>query len=347
MIFNHGLVLGKFYPPHLGHIHLIQEAKKKCNHLTVIISSISSELIPGSLREHWLRNIFSNKDIEIIWITDENPQYPNEHPDFWKIWRHSIQRVLKTPLDVIFTSESYGDPLSEILNTKHVCIDLERNNVPVSATKIRNEPLLYWDYIPDIVKPFFLKRIVITGPESVGKSTLTKDLAQHFETHFVPEYAREYLDKMGRYVIESDILNIGKGHLEREAESSKNAYKFLFLDTDHITTKIYSEFYFKNCPQWVTLRAQNLAYDHSLMLDIDVPWVADPQRDLGEYREQIKGIFLKEMNAARRKLSTISGTFEERFKNAVSLVEQIGKEPMNPIYFTEAQIHLRSTGLKL
>jgi len=342
MTFNHGLILGKFYPPHLGHLHLIQEGKKKCNHLTVIIASLANEIIPGWLRLDWLNKLVMDPDIEIIWIEDENPQYPEEHPDFWQIWKKSIERVLTSPIDILFTSEVYGETLSRILGTKHLSIDKERIQFPISATKIRTKPLDHWDYIPDLIKPFFLKKIVLTGPESVGKSTLTSILAEHFQTTFVPEYAREYLEKKGRSVIEDDILSIGKGHLLDEIEKSIKANRYLFLDTDHLTTKIYSEFYFKNSPEWVNERAKNLSYDHSLFLNIDVPWISDPQRDLENYREEMKFIFQNEMISAGRPFTLLSGNFMEREKLAIETVKEIGKLPINPDYFTSEQIHLRN-----
>lgn len=342
MKYNHGLVLGKFYPPHLGHLHLIIESKKRCKQLTVVISSISKEVIPGHLRFSWLKELLPDNGIEIIWIQDENPQYPEEHPDFWQIWKRSIQRVLKSPIDVIFTSEEYGEPLANTLNCKHECIDLNRNQFPISATKIRNAPLKSWDFIPDLIKPYFLKRIVLTGPESVGKSTLAKNLANYFQTSFVSEYAREYLDRQGRYVIASDIPEIGRGHLLSEMEGATRAKKFLFIDTDHLTTKIYSEHYFSQCPEWVKTRALRLKYDHSLLLDIDVPWVEDPQRDLGAKRGEMKDIFINEMKAANRSYTMISGSFEKRFETSKRIIQEIGELPMNPSYFTETQIHLRN-----
>jgi NadR type nicotinamide-nucleotide adenylyltransferase len=342
MTYNHGLILGKFYPPHLGHLHLITEGKKTCRHLTVIISSLQKELIPGKLRFEWLKQLIKDPDVEVVWIQDENPQYPEEHPDFWQIWKISIEQVLKNPIDVLYTSEHYGDPLANVLGTKHVSVDVPRNTFNVSATNIRTNPMEYWNFIPEIIRPYFLKRIVLTGSESVGKSTLSKILAERFNTVLVPEFARDYLDAKGRYVIEGDIQEIGIGHLKLERENEKLANRILFLDTDHLTTKIYSEYYFESCPDWIKERAYGLYYDHSLFLDIDVPWVADPQRDLGENREEMRNIFMREMEIANRNFTLITGDFNHREKEAVKTVEAILKLPMNPCYFTEKQKHLRN-----
>jgi len=346
MKFKHGLVLGKFYPPHKGHLYLIEEAKKRCDLLTVVIASLKAERIPGSLRFEWLKALTKDKDVNIVWIQDENPQYPEEDPNFWNIWKQSIEQAIynsqSSPIDSIFSSELYGDPLGKVLGVPHELIDLGRKNFSISASQIRNEPSKYWDFIPELLRPYFLKRVVITGPESVGKSTLTQMLGDYFQTSIVEEYAREYLESKGRYVIEEDILQIGKGHLNLELEMSKQSNRILFLDTDHITTKIYSEYYFKNCPKWVELRAKNLQYDESIFLDIDVPWIADPQRDLGEVREDIKSIFHLELKKANRSYKLVSGSFLQRAEIAKSIIEMILKQPMNPIYFTEEQRNLRT-----
>ncbi|GBF50811.1 putative nicotinamide-nucleotide adenylyltransferase [Leptospira ryugenii] len=344
-MWHHGFILGKFYPPHNGHLHLIREAKKLCDRLTVLLAALPTETIPGILRYECLQNLVNDPKIRVLFIENENPQYPEEHSNFWMIWKQTIESAVKEKIDVVFTSENYGEPLSKVLSAEHVCVDLERQTFPISATKIRNEPSQYWNFIPALLKPFFLKRIVLTGTESVGKSTLSQILAKHFQTLCIPEFARTYLDEKGRYVIYEDILEIGKGHLISEIQAAQSANRILFLDTDHITTKIYSEHYFQNCPEPIRKLAHGLHYDHSLFLDIDVPWVEDPQRDLGDLREVMKQKFLEEMKLRNRSFTLVQGNFKEREKQAISIVERILKEPFQPDYFTIEQRNLRNPQL--
>ncbi|BDA79963.1 transcriptional regulator NadR [Leptospira kobayashii] len=321
---------------------MIQEARKECNHLTILVATLNREIIPGKLRWEWMKELTKNLDAQVIWVQDENPQEPHEHPDFWNIWKQTILKHSPAKIDIIFTSEHYGDPLAEILNTKHRLIDIERKTFPISASKIRNAPSLYWDFIPEIERPYFLKRIVITGSESVGKTTLSEKLAEQFQTNWVPEYAREYLEEKKRFVIREDIPYIAFGHLKSEIEFAKNANRILFLDTDLLTTKIYSEHYFDFCPEWLKDSAYQLQYDDSLFLDIDVPWEEDPLRDLGHIRSEMKNKFINEMKSAKRKFHMIRGSFVDREKNAMEKIESILKEPMNPIYFDPKQISLRN-----
>ncbi|TGM05276.1 AAA family ATPase [Leptospira jelokensis] len=337
----HGLVLGKFYPPHKGHLHLIKEAKKKCDLLTVLICSLEREIIPGELRFEWMKGLIPDPNIKLVWVKDENPQYPEDHPNFWEIWKQTITSHSKLPIDFVFTSELYGDPLASVLGCQHIPIDLKRKHVPISASKIRENPIQYWEYIPEPIRSYFVKRIVLTGSESVGKTTLTKKLANHFETNWIPEFARQYLEEKPTPMDESDFLPIAKGHLLSEIEAAKNSNGILFLDTDLLTTKVYLERYYRSDIPWLTERALGLQYDASLFLDIDIPWEKDKLRDLGDEREEMKTRFLQAMAEAKRDFFMIKGNFLEREKLAIDYVNQIKKWPIHPISFTKEQIALR------
>lgn len=338
---KHGLILGKFYPPHKGHLHLIREAKKLCDHLTVLVCSLQREIIPGFLRVEWMKELHTRPDIEIIWVQDENPQFPEDHPNFWEIWKETIISHSPFAIDVIFTSETYGDPLASVLGCKHITIDLGRNQFPISATAIRESPIQHWEFIPELIRPFFVKRIVLTGSESVGKTTLAKKLADRFETNWIPEFAREYLEQKPTPMDESDFLPIAKGHLSSEVEAAKTSNGILFLDTDLLTTKVYLERYYGSEIPWLTKRALGLQYDASLFLDIDIPWEKDKLRDLGDEREEMKIRFLNAMEEAKRDFFLIKGDFSEREIRAIESVNQIKKWPISPQSFTKEQIDLR------
>lgn len=338
----HGMILGKFYPVHKGHLYLIEEAKKHCDRLTVLCGSIQREHIPGSLRVEWLRQLIEDDKTTVISIADENPQFPEEDPNFWEIWKQSILSRLEVAPNIVFSSENYGEHLAQVLGASHLCIDLDRKKVPISASRIREAPLLHWEFIPELIRPYFLKRVVLTGSESVGKTTLAKRLADEFETNWIPEFAREYLESKPSPMTVDDFLPIAKGHLQSEIEASKSANKFLFLDTDHLTTKIYLHHYFKSEDLWITKLAKNLYYDESLLLDIDIPWVADSLRDLGNEREYMKQLFVEEMKRANRSFKMVKGNFTERESFAKEVIKSLESKPMEPKYFGIDQIQLRS-----
>jgi NadR type nicotinamide-nucleotide adenylyltransferase len=123
------------------------------------------------------------------------------------------------------------------------------------------------------------KKIVIIGPESTGKSTLTKALADHFGEPWVAEYAREYLEKLDRPYEFDDLLAIARGQLALEERQLKLADKFLFCDTDLHVLQVWSESKYKRVHPWILDQIAGRQYDFYLLTDIDTPWEADPQRE--------------------------------------------------------------------
>jgi NadR type nicotinamide-nucleotide adenylyltransferase len=332
-----GFTLGKFLPPHTGHLHLIRESAKQVDHMYVLMCSIEREPIPGHLRYQWLRKIFAREaHIQVIHVTDENPQEPIEHPDFWRIWAGTFERNLPEKPDIFFSSEHYGFDLERELGIKHHLIDLHRQTVSISARYIRQEPFRYWDFIPEVVRPYFVKKVVLTGPESVGKSTLAQQLAQHFQTHWLPEYGREYYEQVMPHFDYLGISHIAGGHLMHEEEALLRANKILFLDTDLILTEIWSEIYFQRCPEWIRtvnhLPAQRA--DLYLLLKPDVPWVNDGTRSFGHIREEQFNQIRKELEKRHLPYRVVEGTFEERKQKAIdavknSIVPNVQTSPVN------------------
>jgi len=126
------------------------------------------------------------------------------------------------------------------------------------------------------------KRILILGPESTGKSTLAEDLANHFGEPWVPEFAREYLEKINRPYRYEDLLEIGKGQVKAEDELAETAEKFLFVDTDLRVIHIWSEHRFGKTDPWVMDQIKERIYDLILLTDTDLPWAPDPLREYPE-----------------------------------------------------------------
>jgi HTH-type transcriptional regulator, transcriptional repressor of NAD biosynthesis genes len=319
--YKNGLILGKFYPFHRGHEYLIREGLKICEHLTILVCSLQRETILGEIRFGWVKETFP--ECKVIHVRDENPQYPEEHLDFWNIWKTTIQNAHPEKIDVIFTSEDYGEPLANVLGCKHIAIDKKREIISISGTDVRKNPLQNWKFLPKLVQPFFVKKIVITGAESVGKTTLTEKLARHFGTLWVPEYGRVYLEEQNKKVEYEDIALIAKGHLALEDQCIDNAKQFLFIDTDLIITKLYSQIYFNKIPEFVLENIDIRKYDHHIVLTPDVPWVEDPCRDLPHFRENFHSMLVEELNNYNCKFTVIQGDFEERFEKAKTLIEKI------------------------
>jgi len=170
-----------------------------------------------------------------------------------------------------------------------------------------------------------VKKIVVIGPESTGKSTLCAKLAARYETLWVPEYAREYLEKNGADYTFDDLLTIAKGQIELEDKITNqlSGVDSLFIDTDMYVMKVWSEFVFNDCTNWILNRIAERKYDLYLLCDTDLPWVED---DLREYPdEKIRKNLFHFYKDAMVNQSTpwciISGNYEQRFEKAVKFIE--------------------------
>ena len=244
--YKNGLVLGKFMPLHNGHMLLISSAAKDCENLTVLVCSLKSEPIPGNLRYGWVKSFCSNSasKINVVNITEELPQLPEEHPQFWDIWCDLIKKNCPG-IEAIFSSEDYGFELAKRLNIKHELVDKERIKQPVSGTAIRNNPFANWQYIYYKAKPYFMKRIYFLGPESTGKSTTSKLLADKFDVNWVPEYGRFLYEEKNGELEFMDFCEIVIKQRDIENKLTNNSQKpFILCDTDVITTKVFCELYY-------------------------------------------------------------------------------------------------------
>lgn len=150
---THGFLLGKFMPLTRGHMHLIESARQQCATLTVLVCTLESEPIAGALRYHWMRCTFP--DTRAIHFTESLPSYPHEHPNFWTLWREAIRRTVPQPIDLVFTSEDYGDRLADELGARHICVDKARQTVPISGTLARRDPARYAHLLAPVVADFY------------------------------------------------------------------------------------------------------------------------------------------------------------------------------------------------
>jgi NadR type nicotinamide-nucleotide adenylyltransferase len=153
-----GLIWGKFMPLHNGHCYLIERARERVDHLTILLCSVKSQPIPGAVRYGWLMELYPALDVQHC--SDEIPQYPQEAAtveDYWKIWLPVLRRYLPNGLDFLFTSETYGDTLAPLLGARHICIDPERLTYPISGTVVRQNPQAHWKLLPPMVQAYYAR----------------------------------------------------------------------------------------------------------------------------------------------------------------------------------------------
>jgi NadR type nicotinamide-nucleotide adenylyltransferase len=166
-------------------------------------------------------------------------------------------------------------------------------------------------------------KIAITGPESTGKTELAKQLAIHYKTEFIPEYARTYVEKLNRPYNYLDVLHIARKQIELEKEQSVRANKYLFLDTELIITKVWLEIVYEHCPKWIDTAIRQSNIDLYLLCNLDIPWVEDRIRENGgEMRGKLFQIYEQLIIENGFKYKIIAGTGDLRLRNALIAIEQ-------------------------
>ena len=165
------------------------------------------------------------------------------------------------------------------------------------------------------------RKIVLLGPESTGKSTLTKELAEHYQTRFVPEYARQYIEELDRAYDEADLLKIAREQIQLEEQANLKPNRFLFYDTNLITIKIWSDFKYGRTDPWILESLKTRSYDFYLLVDIDLPWECDPQREHPEQRQELFDLHKNHLVLNRLPYWVISGVEEQRLQNAIEVIE--------------------------
>jgi nicotinamide riboside kinase len=165
-----------------------------------------------------------------------------------------------------------------------------------------------------------LKKIAVTGPESTGKSWLSKKLAEHYNTVYVPEMARIYIDSLDRKYKQGDILNIARLQMEEERKMVPFANDLLFCDTELIVTKIWSIHKYNFCDPWILEQIANNQYELYLLCDIDLPWEYDPQREHPDLREYLFEWYKSELDFYGFPYRVVRGVGDDRIVNAIKHV---------------------------
>lgn len=312
-------MLGKFMPLHKGHELLLRFADAFVDKLYVIVDRPPNESVSRGTRCRWIQETLPHA--HVIHLSQTNPQAPEEHPDFWNIWKHSILSALPAKPDYLFASEQYGFRLAQALDAQYIPFDLNREAVAISATRIRENLYDNWDFLADAAKPDFLMRVCVFGPESTGKSTLARQLAEHYKTVWVPEYARLHIETKGE-IMKEDMIPIALGQAALEETLAPKANRILFCDTEPLATSLWSTWLFGECPAEIHTLTKSKNYDLYLLTDIDLPWVADKARYFPDKQEEFMDACVKLLETSGRPYRVISGTGSERLKNAIDAVSE-------------------------
>lgn len=314
----HGLVIGKFLPPHRGHKHLIDTARAQVDRLTVMVCDRPEYGLDGELRASWLREI--HPDCEVILIHDEI----DDDDSF--LWAENTKRVLGKSPDVVFTSEDYGEPYSKFLGCDHVLVDRDRLAIPCSGTQVRDDPLGNLDFLEPCVRAYYVKRVCILGAESTGTTTMARALADYYQTSWIAEYGREYwIRKMEQGDIEtwdeSEFVHIAEEQSRREDIAARTANKVLFCDTDAFATSVWFERYMNRRSARLEAVGNDRRYHLTFLTGDEIPFEQDGFRDGEHIRHWMHQRFLERLTEVGRRYVLLSGDHERRLGQAVREID--------------------------
>lgn len=324
--FKIGLIVGKFYPIHAGHQHLIQTGIDNCERLIVAVCELSDHSIRGEKRAEWIRELFPTAEVQVR-------NYDGVDENSHEVWANLAIEWAGGKPDVVFTSEAYGEGWAKAIGCEHVLVDIERIKFPVSGTKVRENALAMWEYLSEPVRAHFVKRVCILGAESTGTTTLSKQLAEYYKTVWVPEYGRLYSEarmfdqsgEEGSFVgwRSDEFVHIAKMQNEMEDWLARKANKILICDTDSFATGVWHKRYMGSYSKEVERVAKEKEHDLYIVTDVDIPFVQDGIRDGKKIRKWMHEEFIRELKKWGKKYVIVSGSREERLKKAVEEIEKI------------------------
>lgn len=319
-----GLLLGKFMPIHKGHIQLIEYAQGKCDELVVWICVSDKEPVSADVRFNWVKEIFEhNSRIKPVLFNYNEEDLPNTSESSMEVsglWADAI-KINLPKIDIIFSGEPYGEFIAGFLDIKHDGITRGKG---ISASMIRSNPVLNWDVIPDVVKPYYYKKVAILGTESTGKTVLTRSLANYFMGDYVAEAGRDIVEFSCECTWE-DLMKISREHARNIIKKQSLLNKILIIDTDISITQSYARFLF-NRELEVNQEIINAnCCDLYLYLWNDCPLIQDGTRFDQEQRDRLHDSHLKQLELNSIDYKIIKGDWQNRFFKALEYINDLYK----------------------
>lgn len=323
--FRHGLVVGKFYPLHAGHMALIRNATTACEKVTVEVIGGSTESIPVSVRAEWVGT--EHPTVRVKHCVDDS-EIDFDSPSAWDHHTEVIRGLLDEPVDAVFTSDDYGGELARRLGATWVQVDPGRSAVPVSGTAVRSDIAGHWWALPPAVRAHFCRRVVVVGAESTGTTTLATALATHYQTRCVPEFGRTWSEirpgglSAPWHTDEFDHVATEQARTEDEAARGA-AVPVIIADTDVLATAIWHERYVGFPSVSVKMLAAQRVPDLYILTDCDIPFVDDGMRDGEHLREWMDRRFRDELAAQPAPWFSVGGTHPERLARAIQEIDRM------------------------
>lgn len=313
-----GLVIGKFYPPHLGHNYLIDAALKASDEVDVLVVDSPAYHLPAEKRREWLQARHPTANVRII------PDINND--DDSVAWAAHTMQFLGYKPDVVYSSEDYGAPWAHYMGAKSVVVDKARHVVPISGTKVREDFLASWQYLSDETKSGLALRIVIVGAESTGTTTLAHDLAAALKVPWVPEVGRYYTESILTTDVkwnDGDFYRIGALQQSYENAIASRSDGVIVCDTNAVATELWQRRYMKRTtPKMHEIGAKDKA-DLYIITGDEIPFVQDGIRDGEHIRHQMHKWFVSHIKKTGVPYIIVTGSPQARLVTAHKAAEEM------------------------
>ena len=320
---------GSFNPLHMGHVNCIIQAANLCEELYIVLSCGSNrDEVAFRVRYRWLYVLTKHiGNVTILQISDDAPEKAAYSREYWQRDADSIKARIGKKIDAVFCGGDYGeDSFWNVCYPESELVIFPRSEI--SSTAIRQNPYAHWDWLPAVVRPYYVRKVLLIGGESTGKSTLTVNLANRFNTNYIEEAGRELSERSGtdRLMLPEDFTEILLVQKLNEMRAVAHSNKVLFVDTDALVTQFFMGFL--NDPMIEKNKALSDAvdalnsYDLILFLEPDVRFVQDGDRseiirdNRTLYSEQIKEL----LRSHGKSFVTVGGSYQQRYLRAVELV---------------------------
>ncbi|MFJ5711167.1 AAA family ATPase [Streptomyces sp. NPDC093105] len=334
---GHGLVPGRFCPPHAGHHHLVRTALGRCARVTVLVTGAADDPLPLAERVAWLREI--HPEALVVGAAAE------DGPDGLQA---AVETAVREPVDAVFTSAPHGAGLARRLGAASVLVDPERRTHPVTSAAVRADPAGHWELLAAPVRAALARRVVVLGAESSGATTLAHALADHYRrrggvwtrTRCVPDQGSAYAarrlaelraDRPGAgpadvLLRSADFPVLAQDQAEREEEAARAGSPLLVCDTDAFAATIRHERLLGTAsPDTCAVAARGR---HHLWLLTDHRGVGPGDDGDDGLRAWTTARLLAQLTHSGRRTVVVTGPHEERLATAVAAVDALLAEPL-------------------
>jgi NadR type nicotinamide-nucleotide adenylyltransferase len=309
------LTLGKYAPLHRGHQLVIETALAETDEVVVLIYDAPETTgVPLAVRAGWIRGLYPGVRVVEAW---DGPAEVGYTPGIMRTHeRYVIETLGIRGITHFYSSEPYGEHMSRALGAVDRRVDEARRAVPVSARDIRRDPFAHREYVDPLVYRDLVVNVVFLGAPSTGKTTLAARLAELYGTEWMPEYGREYWERhqVGRRLTPEQLVEIAEGHLAREDDVLTRANRYLFTDTNAVTTETFARSYHGTVPGRLAELADRAArrYDLTFVCGTDIPYADTWDRSGAADRAAFQRQVLQDLARHRVPYILLHGSLDER-----------------------------------